>query len=103
MKWGIRFSSSRAAAVSRALQPIALLSLDRGIRTMELDSLLAVEPVVVHADHDPPAGVHLLLIAERGIGDLALREPALDRLDHPPELVDAREVLVGGALHLIRH
>src|SRR3982750_210872 len=51
---------------------------------------------VVGADDDPLALVDLLLVGEGGIGDLALGVVAADRLDHPPQLVDALEVAVGG-------
>ena len=53
--------------------------------------------VPVDADDDPPSGVDLALQLVGRVGDLALGEVLLDRLDHPAELVDAREVRVGRA------
>ncbi len=53
------------------------------------------------ADDDPPARVDLALQLVRRVGDLALGEVLLDRLDHAAELVDPGEVRVGGALHLV--
>jgi hypothetical protein len=44
--------------------------------------------VAVDADDDPLAAVDLALELVRRVGDLALREAALDRLDHAAELVD---------------
>ena len=58
--------------------------------------------VAVDADDDAPPGVDPPLQLERGVGDLALREVVLDRLDHPAELVDAGEVGEGLALELVR-
>ena len=68
---------------------------------MDLGRGLALDLEVVDADDDPLSRIDLDLVAERGVGDLALREAALDRRDHAPELVDPGEVLVGGALHLV--
>ena len=84
------------------LQAVDLLALERGVDAEDLDRLLGLIRVSVDPDHDPPALVHLLLVPERRVRDLALRIVLLDRLDHPSELVDLAEVLVGGRLHPVR-
>ena len=55
----------------------------------------------VDADDDAAPGVDLLLKAVGGVGDLALRVGLLDRGDHPAELIDPREVLVGERLEAV--
>ena len=64
-------------------------------------SALVALAVVVDADHDPLAAVDLALELVGRVGDLALREAALDRLDHAAELVDLAEVLVRARLQLV--
>ena len=54
-----------------------------------------VEPVAVDPDDDPLLRLDLGLVAEGGLGDLALLEVLLDRLDHAAELLDPVEVVVG--------
>ena len=57
--------------------------------------------VAVDADDDAFAGVDLLLVHERGVGDLALGEVLLDGGNHSAELVDLGEVVVRAALQLV--
>src|SRR5215211_9222542 len=54
----------RVAAGPGVPESIALPALNRRIRPVEVDSLVALEVVVVDADDDPPARVDLLLVAE---------------------------------------
>ena len=63
--------------------------------------LVVLVAVGVDADDPAAAGVDLALQLEARVGDLALGEVLLDRLDHAAELVDAREVRVGAALELV--
>src|SRR4051812_45189688 len=65
----------RVACGAGALEPVRLFALRRWVRTMQIDSLFALEAVLVHSDDDPPLGVHLLLVAEGRVRDLALGEP----------------------------
>src|SRR4029079_8459445 len=58
--------------------------------------------VAVDADDDAVAGLDLVLELEARVGDLALREPALERLDHAAELLDPAEVVVRERLHAVR-
>ncbi len=104
-------SLSRASAASTALAVAAgadgldaldLLGLEGGVDAEDLDRLLVVVPVAVDADDDALAGLDLGLVAEGGVGDLALHEVLLDRGDHAAELVDPVEVLVGLPLQLRR-
>src|SRR5947209_2102579 len=55
--------------------------------------------VCVDPHHLALTGLDLLLIAERRVCDLALRESPLDGFDHPAELVDPFEVVVRALLH----
>ena len=57
--------------------------------------------VAVDADDDALAAVDLALELVRRVGDLALREAALDGLDHAADLVDLVEVLVRVRLQLV--
>src|SRR3954470_762275 len=66
-----------------------LLALECGVDVQDRPRVVVALGVAVDADHDPPAGVDLALELVAGIGDLALREVLLDRLDHAAELVDA--------------
>ena len=68
---------------------------------MELQRTLVGLAVLVDADDDAPARVDLVLQLEGGVGDLALGEVLLDRGDHPAQLVDLGEVVVGLALELV--
>src|ERR687884_288002 len=47
------------------LEPVHLLLLERRVDPQDLDRLLALVHVLVHAHHDPLARVDLLLVAER--------------------------------------
>ena len=58
------------------LQAADLLALERRVDAQDLERLLALLLEGVDADDDPPPLVHLALVGERGIGDLALREVA---------------------------
>src|SRR5215207_8959252 len=89
------------AARAHALHAIGLLALDRGIDAVQLQLSALALGEVVDADHDPSARVVLLLERVGGVGDLALREAALDRLDHPAQLIDLAEVVIGLRLDLI--
>src|SRR5919204_2549703 len=72
----------RVPAGASGLEPPDLLALERGIDAQDLEALLVVLRERVDPDHDPASLVDLLLVGERRVGDLALREVALDRLHH---------------------
>ena len=118
-RFGIRLTSSRrrrpcssasarstAAPSRRARTPceaVDLLALQRRVDAQDLDLAVVALGEVVDADDDPPARSRISCWrVVRGVGDLALREAALDGLDHPAERVDLIEVLVRVALHLVR-
>ena len=73
----------------------------RGIDAVQLQRALVGLGVLVDADDDAPARVDLGLQLVGGVGDLALGVVLLDRRDHPAELVDLGEVVVGLALELV--
>src|SRR5918995_4840834 len=75
-----------------------LLPADR----LDPDRLLLgiLEPV--HADDHAFSGLDPLLDPERGLGDLVLVEPGLDRLDRAPHLVDPLQVAPRAGLDLVR-
>ena len=50
----------------------------------------------VDANNDPFSGFELALIPERRVGDLALREPLGDGVEHAAAFGDRREVILGG-------
>src|SRR6266849_6550996 len=54
------------------------------------------------ADDHPSLLLQLLLISKRSVGDLLLEEARLDGRDDAANLVDALEISLGLALHLIR-
>ena len=83
------------------VEPRALTLLGRRVGAVDVELGLALELELVHPDHDPLLRVDLALIREGGVGDLPLGEAVLDRFDHPAELVDAVEVLIGSRLHLV--
>src|SRR5688500_7661894 len=68
-----------------------LLPLESGVDLEDLEGPLVLQLVAVDADDDPLAAFDLLLVPERRVRDLSLREVLLDRLDHPAELVDPVE------------
>src|SRR4029077_20894357 len=82
-------------------EAVYLLALQGRVDAQDRGRLFALLGEVVDADDDALALVYLALVGEGGVGDLALGEVATDRLDHPPQLVDAGEVAVGGLLHLV--
>src|SRR3979411_3042736 len=70
--------SARArAGPGRAPPPASSRSLE------DLDGMVVRSQVVVHADEDAPAGLHVVLELLRGAGDLPL-EPADLRSRHHP-------------------
>src|SRR3954449_11556563 len=73
------------------LQPADLLALERWVDAQGRRLAVVALGVAVHADHDLSAVVDALLQLERGVGDLALRVVALDRLHHAAERVDLAE------------
>src|SRR3954447_799021 len=83
------------------LHAVDLLALERWVDPQRRDLPVVLVAVGVHAHHPAPAGVDLGLQLEARVGDLALREVLLDRVDHAAELVDAREVRVGLPLELV--
>src|SRR3954464_13882511 len=87
------------AAGADGLHAVDLLALQPRVDAEDLDLAVAALGVRVHADELARAVVVLLLELEGGVGDLALREAALDRLDHAAELVDLGEVRVRELLH----
>jgi hypothetical protein len=89
------------AASAHGLDAGDLLALQGGIDAQDLQLGVVALAVVVDADDDPLAAVDLALQRIRRVGDLTLREPRLDRLDHAAELVDLAEVLVGLGLQLV--
>src|SRR5215216_5731659 len=85
----------RVPAGAQRPHALDLLALERGIDPQELDRSFLVELVAVDADDDALLRLHLGLVAERGVGDLALEEVLLDRRDDAAELPDPLEVVVG--------
>ena len=95
-----RASARSTAAPSRraahGLHAVDLLALERRVDAQESAArrrrprCSALTPTTIRSPR-----VDLGLQLERGVGDLALRVVALDRLDHAAELVDLGEVLVG--------
>ena len=57
--------------------------------------------VLVDAHHDAPAGVDVALVAVGALLDLALDEAGLDGRQHPAQLVDLVDVVLGLALDLV--
>src|SRR5215218_5798052 len=90
------------AAGADGLHAADLLALEGRVDVVQLELALAALGEVVDADEDAVAAVVLLLEGVGGVGDLALREAALDGLGHAAELVDLREVLIGAGLELVR-
>src|SRR4051794_36243041 len=78
-----------------------LLALERGVDPQRRDLPVVLVAVGVDADDPAPAGVDLGLQLEARVGDLALREVLLDRVDHAAELVDPGEVLIRLPLELV--
>src|SRR4051794_26701884 len=70
----------RGAVAARAhgLDAVGLLALDRGVDAVQLQLAALALREIVDADHDARARVVLLLQRVGGVGDLALREAALD-------------------------
>src|SRR3954452_611012 len=87
------------AAGADAGDAVDLLALERRVDAQDLDLPVATLGEGGHADELATAVVVGLLELERRVGDLALREAALDGLDHPAQLVDLGEVLVRQLLH----
>src|SRR5439155_23497806 len=92
----------RVAPLPYCLHALDLLLLEGRVDAEELDRLLLLELVAVDADHDSLAALDLGLVAEARLGDLTLLEVLLDRRDHPAELLDSLEVVVGLPLELVR-
>src|SRR5919106_2374864 len=89
------FDGLALAPGAHGLHAADLLALELGIDAQDLELGVAALAVAVDADHDPLTAVDLALEVVGRVGDLALRETALDRLHHAAELVDAPEVVVG--------
>src|SRR3712207_1935781 len=94
----------RSAVPPRAdgLDAADLLALERGVDPQDRQLAAAPLGVGVDADDLALAGVELPLQLPRRVGDLALWEVQLHRLDHPAELVDAAEVVVRALLQTVR-
>src|SRR6185503_20499258 len=76
-----------------------LLPLYLRIDLEDRDLGLFCSRVCIDADDELLLGLHLLLEAERGLGDLALRVAPLDRLDHPAEALDLTQVALEALFH----
>ena len=72
-----------------------LVSLDLAVHGEDLHRLLIRLDERIHADDQLPLRVHLALIGERGIGDLAAEEAGFDGGDHAAGGFDAVEVIAG--------
>src|SRR5262245_14098916 len=97
--------SDDRVVVARLLEFFELRQLRAGgglVDVEDLDRRLVLLHEVVDADDDFLLPLDGLLEAVGALGDLLLREPALDRLDHPAHLVDGGEVGERAVLHLIR-
>src|SRR5438128_1628411 len=73
-----------------------------GIEPVQLDRLALLFRKAVHADDHALAGLDLTLVLERGLLDLFLDEPLLDRGDGTAELVHALDQLPRTCLELVR-
>src|SRR5205085_9105035 len=87
---------------AQRLHALDLLLLERRVDAEDLERRLVLQLVAVDADDDALLGLQLGLVAEGRLGDLALEEVALDRLDYAAELLDAREVVVRLGLEPVR-
>src|SRR5579884_3084957 len=97
-----RFYRGGVAALAHALHRARLAALDLHADLQQVGRLDFVRPLErVDADDHALARLDRALVAVRRVGDLALRVAGLDRLDHPAELRDVREVLLDLALHLV--
>ena len=75
-------------------RPLDLSSLGLRVEPVELDPLrLLLLGEAIDSDDDALLRLDLPLIGERGLLDLALDEPGLDRRDGTPELVDPLDQL----------
>src|SRR5438105_10231500 len=97
-----RLDGGRIAPRPQGLYTVDLPPLERRIDLEDLDRLLVLERVAVHADDDPLLRLDLRLVAERCIRDLTLEEVLLDRLDDAAELADPVEVVVCLGLEPVR-
>ena len=75
-----------------------LVSLDLAIHGEDLHRLLIRLDERIHADDQLPLRVHVSLIGERGIGDLAAEKAGFDGGDHAAGGFDAVEVGLGVVL-----
>jgi hypothetical protein len=91
----VSVASARPASrrCAHGVDAVDLLALERRVDAEDLDLVLVLVAERVDADDDALAAVDLRLQLVGRVGDLALREEVLDRLHHPPEGVDAGEVL----------
>src|SRR4051794_8378956 len=80
---------------------LELAPLPLGVDPQELDPLLLGLLEAVDADDHALARLDLARVAERGLLDLALDEPRLDRRHRAAELVDARDQLLRARLQLV--
>src|SRR5207249_8860338 len=86
---------------SHPRRPLELPLLPRRVEPMQLDVLFLALVEAVDADDHALARLDLLLVAERGLLDLALDEALLDRRDRAAALVDLRNQLTRPGLELV--
>ncbi len=86
------------AQLRRALE-LALLG--SGIDRLQLDLVLRIGGVLVHADDHALTALDLLLPVEGGALDLVLHQALLDRRDRAADLVDPCDQLGGARLELV--
>ena len=97
-----RAVDGRAVAGGAVLEdPLDLVGLERRVDLQQIRVVVITLGVGVHPDDLAHPRLKLGLILERRVGDLSLRIAALDRLDHPADLVDLLEVRVRLLLHPI--
>src|SRR5215203_289822 len=86
-----------AYCIPRTSKPIDLCQLVRGgafINLQNRHDVVAPTSELIDPDDHLLTSLDLLLKAISTFGDLALREPALDRSDHAPDVVDRPEILL---------
>src|SRR5687767_6520398 len=82
-------------------EPLDLPALHVGVDAERRDARPLFGDVLVDADDDLLAVIHLLLEVERRLGDLPLRVAALDGLDHAAHPLDGAQVALEALLHAV--